>query len=153
MANSFFTHLECTSGCGAGPFDPSETHFLCPSCKLPMLARYDLKAARAWRKESLAERAPNMWRYRELMPLLAADEPVTLGEGFTPLIHAKRLGATLGLERLLTKDQSLNPTDSFTASHLAAANPRVHQRLLELVGLAVRNATEDVGGEAVHQTR
>ena len=124
MASSYFTHLECSSGCGAGPFDPRELHFLCPSCKLPMLARYDLKAARAWKKESLAGRAPNMWRYRELMPLLAGDEPVTLGEGFTPLIHAKRLGATLGLDRLLIKDESLNPTNSFKARGLSAALSR-----------------------------
>lgn len=124
MANSFFTHLECSSGCGAGPFDPRETHFLCPACKLPMLARYDLQAARSWKKESLADRAPNMWRYRELMPLLEADAPVTLGEGFTPLIHARRLGATLGLERLLIKDESLNPTNSFKARGLSAAISR-----------------------------
>lgn len=89
-----------------------------------MLARYDLKAARAWKKESLAERAPNMWRYRELMPLLAGDEPVTLGEGFTPLIHARRLGASIGLERLLIKDESLNPTNSFKARGLSAAISR-----------------------------
>lgn len=124
MANSFFTHLECSSGCGAGPFDPRQTHFLCPSCKLPMLARYDLKAARAWKKESLIGRAPNMWRYRELMPLLAGDEPVTLGEGFTPLIHARRLGASIGLDRLLIKDESLNPTNTFKARGLSAAISR-----------------------------
>ena len=89
-----------------------------------MLARYDLKAARAWKKESLVDRAPSMWRYRELMPLLAPDEPVTLGEGFTPLIHARRLGATLGLDRLLVKDESLNPTNSFKARGLSAAISR-----------------------------
>ena len=121
MASSYFTHLECSSECGAGPFDPREAHFLCPSCKLPMLARYDLESARAWRRESLADRAPNMWRYRELMPLLAGDEPVTLGEGFTPLIHAKRLGAAIGLDRLLIKDESLNPTNTFKARGLSAA--------------------------------
>lgn len=124
MADSFFTHLECGSGCGAGPFDPREIHFLCPSCKLPLLARYDLKAARAWKKESLTGRAPTMWRYREMMPLLAGDEPVTLGEGFTPLIHAKRLCAAIGLERLLIKDESLNPTNTFKARGLSAAISR-----------------------------
>ncbi len=133
MANSYFTHLECSSGCGAGPFDPREVHFLCPSCKLPMLARYDLVAARAWKKESLAGRAPNMWRYRELMPLLAGEEPVTLGEGFTPLIHAKRLGASLGLERLLIKDESLNPTNSFKARGLSAAISRAKTLKAETV--------------------
>ena len=89
-----------------------------------MLARYDLQAARSWKKETLSERAPNMWRYRELMPIFAGDEPVTLGEGFTPLIHARRLGATLGLERLLIKDESLNPTNSFKARGLSAAISR-----------------------------
>jgi len=124
LVNSYFTHLECSSGCGAGPFDPREMHFLCPGCKLPMLARYDLKAARAWKKESLADRPKTMWRYRELMPLLPGDQPVTLGEGFTPLIHAKRLGASLGLERLMIKDESLNPTNSFKARGLSAAISR-----------------------------
>lgn len=135
MADSYFTHLECSSGCGAGPFDPRGLHFLCPSCKLPMLARYDLTAARAWKRESLAGRAPNMWRYRELMPLLAGDAPVTLGEGFTPLIHATRLGASLGLDRLLIKDESLNPTNSFKARGLSAAISRAKALHAETVYL------------------
>ena len=124
MGNSYFTHLECSSGCGAGPFDPRDAHFLCPSCKLPMLARYDLEAARGWKKESLSGRVNSMWRYREMLPLLPGDEPITLGEGFTPLLHAKRLGATLGLDRLLIKDESLNPTNSFKARGLSAAISR-----------------------------
>jgi threonine synthase len=110
--------------CGAGPFDPRERHFLCPSCGLPLLARYDLNAARAWSRSSLAGREPTMWRYREMMPLLPGDEPVTLGEGFTPLLHAKRLGATIGLERLFIKDESLNPTNSFKARGQSAAITR-----------------------------
>lgn len=121
---SYFTHLECASGCGAGPFDPRERHFLCPSCALPLLARYDLTAARAWSRESLVGRAPNMWRYREMLPLLPGDEPVTLGEGFTPLFHATRLGATLKLQRLYIKDESLNPTNSFKARGQSAAITR-----------------------------
>ncbi|MEO8681530.1 MAG: threonine synthase [Vicinamibacterales bacterium] len=124
MADSYFTHLECGSNCGAGPFDPRQVHFLCPSCGLPMLARYDLDAARQWKRESLVGRAPNMWRYREMMPLLPGEEPITLGEGFTPLIHAKRLGGTLGLERLFIKDESLNPTNTFKARGLSAAVTR-----------------------------
>ena len=88
----YFTHLECSVPCGAGPFDPHEWHFLCPSCGLPLLARYDLIAARAWSRDSLVGREPNMWRYREMMPLLQGDTPVMLGEGFTPLPHAARLG-------------------------------------------------------------
>ena len=124
MGSSYFTHLECGNACGAGPFDPRERHFLCPSCSLPLLARYDLKAAREWKKESLAGREPNMWRYREMMPLLPGETPVTLGEGFTPLLHAHRLGAALGLDRLFIKDESLNPTQSFKARGQSAAITR-----------------------------
>ena len=120
----YFTHLECGSNCGAGPFDPRERHFLCPSCGLPLLARYDLNAARGWSRDSLKGREPNMWRYREMMPLLPGDVPVTLGEGFTPLFHARRLGATLGLDQLFIKDESLNPTNSFKARGQSAAITR-----------------------------
>ena len=77
-----------------------------------------------WTRDSLTGREPNMWRYREMMPLLPGDEPVTLGEGFTPLFHAKRLGAMLGLDRLFIKDESLNPTNSFKARGQSAAITR-----------------------------
>lgn len=131
----YFTHLECSSGCGAGPFDPRQAHFLCPSCALPLLARYDLKSARAWRRDSLPGRVPTMWRYRELMPLLEGDNPVTLGEGFTPLVHLGRIGAALGLNRLYVKDESLNPTNSFKARGLSAAISRASVLGAKIVGL------------------
>jgi threonine synthase len=117
---SFFTHLECSVPCGAGPYDPRREQHLC-SCGAPLLARYDLNAARGWRRDSLRDREPTMWRYRELMPLLDGETPLTLGEGWTPLVHARRLGRTLGLERLFVKDESLNPTNSFKARGLSAA--------------------------------
>ena len=116
-------HLECSAPCGAGPYDPKQEHHLC-SCGAPLLARYDLDAARSWRRESLASREPTMWRYRELMPLFEGESPITLGEGWTPLIHARRLGATLGMSRLYVKDESLNPTNSFKARGLSAAVTR-----------------------------
>ena len=118
---SYFTHLECSTPCGAGPYDARVEQHLCTQCGMPLLARYDLDAARAWSKASLASREPTMWRYRELMPLFDGEQPITLGEGWTPLIHAKRLGRELGLERLFVKDESLNPTNSFKARGLAAA--------------------------------
>jgi threonine synthase len=58
------------------------------------------------------------------MPLFDGEEPVTLGEGFTPLVHAKRLGGALGLSRLFIKDESLNPTNSFKARGQSAAITR-----------------------------
>ena len=124
---TYFSHLECSVPCGAGPGDPRQIHHLC-SCGAPLLARYDLTAAKKWSKESLTGREPSMWRYRELMPLLESDKgvdlPVTLGEGWTPLIRARRLGKKLGLDRLYVKDESLNPTQSFKARGLSAAVTR-----------------------------
>ena len=79
-----------------------------------------------------------MWRYRELMPLFAGETPVTLGEGFTPLVHAARLGARLGMERLFIKDESLNPTNSFKARGQSAAITRA-------LGLGVDDRVGAVG--------
>jgi len=121
---SYFTHLECSVPCSPTRYDARVEQHLCPACGMPLLARYDLEAARAWKKASLAARQPNMWRYRELMPLFDGEQPITLGEGWTPLIHATRLGAELGLARLFVKDESLNPTNSFKARGLAAAVTR-----------------------------
>ncbi len=120
---SFFTHLECSVPCEATAFDPRTRHHLC-SCGAPLLARYDLDAARSWSRDTLKGREPNMWRYRELLPLFDREEPVTLGEGFTPLFHAKALGARLGLDRLYIKDESLNPTNSFKARGQSTAITR-----------------------------
>ena len=120
---SYFTHLECSEPCGAAAYDPRQEHHLC-TCGAPLLARYDLNAARAWKRESLKERESTMWRYRELMPLFDGETPLTLGEGWTPLIHARRLGEHLGLSRLFVKDESLNPTNSFKARGLSAAVTR-----------------------------
>jgi len=120
---SFFSHLECSVPCGAKPYDPRQEQHLC-TCGAPLLARYDLEAARAWRRESLATRRSDMWRYRELMPLFDGESPLSLGEGWTPLVHARRLGDRLGLGRLFVKDESLNPTNSFKARGLSAAVTR-----------------------------
>jgi len=120
---SYFTHLECSAPCGAPAYDPRTEQHLCV-CGAPLLARYDLERARAWQKNTLVGRDPNMWRYRELMPLFDGEAPVTLGEGWTPLIHATRIGADLGLSRVFVKDESLNPTNSFKARGLSAAVTR-----------------------------
>lgn len=120
---SYFSHLECSVPCGAAPYDPRKEQHLC-TCGAPLLARYDLDRARAWKRDSLAGRSADMWRYRELMPLFEGEEPLTLGEGWTPLIHATRLGRELGLDRLFVKDESLNPTNSFKARGLSAAVTR-----------------------------
>jgi threonine synthase len=137
MLASFFTHLECSRPCGAPILNPRERHHLC-RCGAPLLARYDLAAARGWSRDSLRDRAPDMWRYREVMPIFANEEPVSLGEGMTPLFHAARLGARLGLEQLYVKDESLNPTNSFKARGQSAAITRA--RALGVTTVSVPSA-------------
>jgi threonine synthase len=126
---SYFSHLECSVPCGAPPLNPREIHHLC-QCGAPLLARYDLIAAKRWSRDSLASREASMWRYREVMPLFdgpnGPEEEISLGEGWTPLIEAKRLGQSLGLRSLYVKDESLNPTNSFKARGLSAAVTRAY---------------------------
>src|SRR5205807_4763783 len=75
-------------------------------------------------RSALAERDWTMWRYREWLPLAEGEQPVTLGEGGTPLLPAPRLAAQHGFSQLWVKDESTNPTGSFKARGLAAAVTR-----------------------------
>lgn len=117
---TYVTELEC-SRCGASAAaDRLQT--VCPKCAGSLYVRYDLAAvAKAVNPEKLRCRtaaARSMWKYQELMP---SDAPVTLGEGQTPLLHTRRLGAAMGGERLYVKDEGLNPTGSFKARGLGCA--------------------------------
>ncbi len=69
-------------------------------------------------REAVRGRVANMWRYHEVLP---TDHPITLGEGMTAVIHARRLGERLGMKSLYVKDEGLNPTGSFKARGMAAA--------------------------------
>jgi threonine synthase len=85
-----------------------------------LLARYRLEeAARALTPERLRDRPPTLWRYAEVLP--GSDDPVTLGEGMTPLLPAKFLGRSLGVRQVYVKDESLNPTGSFKARGMSTA--------------------------------
>ncbi len=88
----------------------------------PLWVRYDLDRVRAAVKPAdIAARPPLLWRYRELLPLPFDEEPVTLGEGMTPLLPCPRLGRELGLSRLFVKDESQLPTGSFKSRGMTAA--------------------------------
>ncbi|HWG38623.1 MAG TPA: threonine synthase [Terriglobales bacterium] len=117
---TYVTHLEC-SRCGAHePADRPQT--VCPKCAGSFYVRYDLgEVAKVLSPKILAARtdaACSMWKYQELMP---SDAPVTLGEGQTPLLRVRRMGAAMGGERLYVKDEGLNPTGSFKARGLGCA--------------------------------
>ena len=91
------------------------------SCGSPVLVRYDLAAVGAqWTKETLRCSIANMWRYTPVLPSETGDA-VTLGEGWTPLLEARRLGRELGTTDLWIKDEGQNPTGSFKARGLSCA--------------------------------
>ena len=117
---SYLTHLECTY-CGA-TYSAAEAHRLCSACGKVLYPRYDLRAAAAgFDPASLRDRTPNMWRYFEVMPVLDPANVITLGEGFTPIFKADRLGPAMGCSNLHIKDEGVNPTASFKARGLSAA--------------------------------
>ena len=116
MSGSLFDHLEC-SAC-ARTYDPGRLIGAC-ECGRPLLARYRL-AEGALPLATLAGREPSLWRYRELLPD-PGEHRVTLGEGFTPLLPAPRLGRQFGLEGVLLKEESVNPTGSFKARGMSCA--------------------------------
>jgi threonine synthase len=114
------THLECAA-CGER-HEARRLHNLCNVCGKPLLVRYDLEAAaRTLTKESLRGRRADQWRYAEVLPAGRVEDIVSLGEGWTPLLRAERLGASLGLKKLYIKDESQNPTQSFKARGMSAA--------------------------------
>ena len=102
MPTTFFTHLTC-SAC-AKNFKPAEARTVCPSCGQALLAEYDLAAAaKALSPGIFASRIRSMWRYRELLPVRDDAHVISLGEGWTPLLSAARLGAEMGIPNLLIK--------------------------------------------------
>jgi threonine synthase len=123
MKRSTLTHLEC--GACAATYPHDQLMNLCPACGKPLLARYDLEAAqRTLTRASLRQRRADMWRYEEVMPVQNDAHILALGEGWTPLIRAARLGERIGCPATLIKDESPNPTGSFKARGLSAAVSR-----------------------------
>ena len=113
--------LEC-SACGQTR-DADGIPGVCEKCGQPYLVRYAARPSPE-AKSLLRDRRRGMWRYREWLPLLPQEEPVTLGEGGTPLLRVDRLAAMHGFARLWVKDEGVNPTGSFKARGLAAAVTR-----------------------------
>src|SRR5205809_3321619 len=115
----FLKHLEC-SACGLH-YEWSRLQNLCSSCRKPLLAIVDLAAAsRTLTRKTLATRQKSLWRYREVLPLPGDVEPVSLGEGGTPLLPASGSYRTDDID-LWIKDESLNPTQSFKARGMSVA--------------------------------
>jgi threonine synthase len=116
---TFVTHLECAETGEHHAAD--EAHNLSRAGK-PLLVRYDLEGvAKVLTKQALARRAPDLWRYRELLPVRRVEDIVSLGEAVTPLVLLPRLTASLGSAGLLVKDEGRLPTGSFKARGLVMA--------------------------------
>ena len=149
----FLTHLECTA-CGLR-HDWSRLQNLCGACQKPLFAIVDLAAVNkldcfkqsSWRG-TLAAREKSLWRYREVLPLPADVEPVSLGEGGTPLLRAGRFGEDVDL---WIKDESLNPTQSFKARGMSVAVSMA--KYLGATKLAVPSAGNAGGALAAYAAR
>lgn len=112
MPSHFETRcLECGY---AEPYHPSEIDQDCPQCGSSWReARYDYPAAARQWAEQLRRRPFNLWRYRELLPVIGYNPALSMGEGGTPLIRAANLGMMLGLPNIFIKDERQGPTSSF----------------------------------------
>ena len=116
---TFVTHLECSST--GERYEADQLHGLSDAGK-PLLVRYDLDGiSTAIDKETLAARPPDMWRYREFLPVRSVEHIVSLGEVMTPLVSLPDTEARLGATSVIAKDESRLPTASFKARGLGVA--------------------------------
>ncbi|MBT8337250.1 MAG: threonine synthase [Gemmatimonadetes bacterium] len=119
------THLECTA---TGTRYESERLQGLSDVGKPLFARYDLEALRGrFTPATLRDRAPDMWRYAEVLPVRDPACRVRLGEGFTPLLDAPRLATRIGVGRVWVKDEGQNPTGSFKDRGLGMAVSRAKE--------------------------
>src|SRR5215467_11893908 len=122
---------------------------LCRSCHKPLLAIVDLTAAsRTLTREMLATREKSLWRYREVLPLPLDVEPISIGEGGTPLLRARKFADDIDL---WIKDESLNPTQSFKARGMSVAVSMA--KYLGATKLAVPSAGNAGGALAAYAAR
>jgi threonine synthase len=130
-------------------YEARRAHNVCTECGKPLFVRYDLKRiSKFLTRQALYARRADLWRYREVLPVRREDNIVTLGEGWTPLHHARHLGETLGMTELYIKDESVNPTQSFKARGMAVAVSMAKE--LGLKKLAAPSAGNAAGALAAY---
>jgi threonine synthase len=143
-------NLEC-SFCKR-EYEARRVHSVCTECGKPLLVRYDLKRiAKFLTRPSLYARRPDLWRYREVLPVRREDNIVSLREGWTPLLHVRTLGESLGMTELYVKDESLNPTQSFKARGMSVAVSMAKE--LGIKKLAAPSAGNAAGALAAYAAR
>jgi threonine synthase len=125
------THLECSLT--GERYEAGRVHNLSRAGK-PLLVRYDFEAARpTLTREAIAGRAGGMWKWRELLP--HDGQPVSLGEGETPIVELPATAAAAGASTLLVKDEGRLPTGSFKARGLAMAVTMAKQFGIERIAM------------------
>lgn len=93
-------------------YSPNTT--ACPNCNGQWSeARYEYASLGRLLPARLAQRAFDLWRYRELLPIYEYNPSFSMGEGGTPLVHAANLGMMLGCPNIYIKDERQGPTNSF----------------------------------------
>lgn len=103
---------ECLDCCHQYPYSPE--NISCPNCGSQWSeARYDYASLGKELPSKLAQRAFDLWRYRELLPIFEYNPSFSMGEGGTPLVHAANLGMMLGCPNIFIKDERQGPTNSF----------------------------------------
>ncbi|MBV9523347.1 MAG: threonine synthase [Alphaproteobacteria bacterium] len=116
---NFVSHLECSL---TGAVYPAGRVANLSDAGKPLLVRYDLPRLKsALTKVALLDRAPDLWRYREFLPVRRASNIVSLGETMTPLIAAPAMAERLGGGEILIKDEGRLPTGSFKSRGIAVA--------------------------------
>ncbi|MFX0171953.1 MAG: threonine synthase [Candidatus Hodarchaeota archaeon] len=118
---SFLESLKCTL-CNR-LHDPTEKHTTCPTCGKVLFPQYNLSKVqeKVSLVENTIERSYNIWRFKEIMPILDSQYHYTLGEGWTPMLTLRNAGKKLGLKNLLLKDEGQNPTGTFKSRGLCTA--------------------------------
>lgn len=95
-------------------FLPDRIRYRCESCYGPLLIEYDpVSSAEKVTAKKLETRRPGVWKYRDILPIHSSTEPVSLGEGGTPLWETKTLASSIGLSAVFVKDEGRNPTGTF----------------------------------------
>ena len=114
---SYAVALKCSNCHKEYPLHSINTFADC--CTRPLVVEYEHDIE--FDKEQLAGREHTMWRYAEMLPVLAKENIVSLGEGMTPILELNKLAAAYGFSDLLMKDETNNPTGSFKARGLSMA--------------------------------
>jgi len=136
----YVDRLECTR-CGSS-FDAQERNLTCTNCGSLLDVKYDYERVRQnLSRDSLSARDHTVWRYRELLPVRHAEDIISLGEGWTPILKSSHYGTKLGLKNLYLKLDHLNPTGSFKDRGSTVLVSKARE-------LGVRSIIDDSSGNA-----